>query len=67
VGQIISKINQGGDIMKINNSIGCSVTECKYHAQDKAYCSLDSINVTKHQNATSKEATDCGSFEANRM
>jgi len=50
--------------MKINKNIGCTVNECKYHAQRESYCSLDHINVVKHSNkATSQEATDCGSFE----
>lgn len=50
--------------MNINKSIGCTVNECKYHAQKEAYCSLDHINVVKHNNkATKQEITDCGSFE----
>ncbi|WP_099189997.1 DUF1540 domain-containing protein [Tepidibacter mesophilus] len=48
----------------INSSIGCTVDECKYHAKTVQKCSLDEIQVVKHTtNATSKEATDCGSFE----
>jgi len=51
--------------MKINESIGCTVTECKYHAKAKEYCSLDHIKVVKHHGeAKSVEATDCGSFES---
>lgn len=51
--------------MKINKSIGCTVNECKYHAKNQSYCSLDHINIVKHQNtANSTEATDCGSFES---
>ncbi len=50
--------------MKVNQSIGCTVNECKYHAQNKSYCTLDHINVVKHHGeAKSTEATDCGSFE----
>ena len=50
--------------MKINKSIGCTVNECKFHAGNESYCSLDHINVVKHaDNATSQEATDCGSFK----
>lgn len=51
--------------IKANKSIGCTVTECKYHAKNDSYCSLDHINVVKHDNqATSIESTDCGSFES---
>ncbi|KAB3525916.1 DUF1540 domain-containing protein [Alkaliphilus serpentinus] len=50
--------------MKVNKSIGCTVNECKYHAKNESFCSLDHINVVKHTNrATNPEATDCGSFE----
>lgn len=49
--------------MEINKSIGCTVTECKYHAKKDSYCSLDHINVVKHTNtATDSHSTDCGSF-----
>ena len=50
--------------MKANKNIGCTVNECKYHAKQESFCSLDQINVVKHENkATSKESTDCGSFD----
>ena len=53
--------------MKINKSIGCTIDECKYHAKNESYCSLDHINVVKHENkATNQEATDCGSFESKK-
>ncbi len=53
--------------MKVNKSISCSVNECKYHAQNESYCSLDHINVVKHHNnVTTPEATDCGSFESKK-
>jgi hypothetical protein len=49
----------------INKSIGCTVSECKYHAKQDDYCSLNQIKVVKHENkAKSVECTDCGSFEA---
>lgn len=58
---------KGGDNVRVNKSIGCIVNECKFHAKKESYCSLDHINVVKHhERATSKEATDCGSFEAER-
>lgn len=50
--------------MKTNKSIGCTVNECRFHAKKESFCSLDHINVVKHQSrATDQEATDCGSFE----
>ncbi|CUU49560.1 MULTISPECIES: DUF1540 domain-containing protein [Clostridium] len=50
--------------MKHNESIGCSVTECKYHCKDDDYCTLDQIKVGTHESrAKTVECTDCQSFE----
>ena len=51
--------------MKHNDSIGCTVTECKFHCtEDKNYCTLNKIQVVTHSGCvSSKECTDCGSFE----
>lgn len=50
--------------MKHNNSIGCSVNECKYHCKEDPYCTLDQIMVTKNKpEARTSETTDCASFE----
>lgn len=50
--------------MNVNNSIGCNVTECKHHAKNAQQCTLNHIEVVKHgPTATTKESTDCGSFE----
>jgi len=50
--------------MNHNDSIGCIVTECKYHCKDDNYCTLEKIEVTKHEgSAKTVECTDCGSFE----
>ena len=47
-----------------NSSIGCIVSECSYHCKQDNYCTLDQIQVTKHeQTAKSIECTDCGSFK----
>lgn len=47
-----------------NESIGCKVEECKFHAGSKDYCTLNQIVVDKHEPvAKSTECTDCGSFE----
>lgn len=50
----------------VNQNIGCTVTECKHHAKTQQYCSLNSINIVKHSGSsiTTKECTDCGSFES---
>lgn len=55
----------GGVILNNKNmSIGCNVSECKYHAKSDDYCSLDHIDVTHHNHpAKSVEETDCGSFK----
>lgn len=49
-----------------NRSIGCTVSDCKYH--DKSdYCTLEQIQVVKSDtmsNMKSQESTDCGSYEA---
>lgn len=51
--------------MDHNKSIGCIVTECRFHSKDQNYCSLEQIQVTKHESsATTVECTDCGSFKA---
>jgi len=47
-----------------NNSIGCNVTECKYHAGSQSYCTLTHIDVTKNKpNAECATCTDCSSFQ----
>lgn len=49
---------------KHNDSIGCTVSECKYHCTDDNYCTLDEIQVEKHEPvANTAQCTDCGSFD----
>lgn len=48
-----------------NTSIGCTVTDCRYH-DDTDYCTLEHIEVVKSdtmENVKSQESTDCGSYE----
>jgi hypothetical protein len=46
-----------------NDSIGCSVNECKFHDGGANYCTLQQIQVVKHEAvAKTPECTDCGSF-----
>ena len=48
-----------------NQSIMCSVTNCKHHNSTKDYCSLEAIKVGTHEaNPTVCQCTDCQSFEA---
>ena len=51
------------DMMKHNDSIGCTVTECSYHCKEDNYCTLNKIDVVKNKPAADTvECTDCGSF-----
>jgi hypothetical protein len=51
--------------MKANNSIGCSVTECRYHAKSEPMCSLEKIMVAKNIDSAAVDEGDtkCASFE----
>lgn len=50
--------------MDANESIGCSVEQCKFHSNSKEYCTLNKIMVGTHEsNPTKVECTDCNSFE----
>ncbi|MGH4119048.1 DUF1540 domain-containing protein [Clostridium sp.] len=50
--------------MKHNDSIGCTVNECKFHCKEDNYCTLNKIEVTKHESiAKTPECTDCASFK----
>lgn len=50
--------------MEKNPSIECVVHECRYHAQNTDYCTLDKITVGKNDAFSSKvEDTDCKSFQ----
>lgn len=50
--------------MNHNSSIGCSVSECKFHCKEDSFCTLGKIEVVKHtQTADTIESTDCGSFK----
>ncbi|MDD4377033.1 MAG: DUF1540 domain-containing protein [Eubacteriales bacterium] len=52
---------------KSNSCVRCTVTQCKHHAGEQDYCSLDSITVGTHEaNPTQSQCTDCLSFEYNK-
>ncbi len=47
-----------------NESIQCTVTNCKNHCMSQNYCSLNSILVGTHEsNPSMDQCTDCKSFE----
>lgn len=49
--------------MEKNSSIGCTVNNCVYHAQEIDYCTLDKVEIGTHEsNPTKVECTDCKSF-----
>lgn len=57
---------EGGKLMQHehNDSIACTVDECKFHCKDDEYCTLNKIQVGKHETtANSVECTDCDSFQ----
>lgn len=46
-----------------NYSIHCTVKDCRYHKGDENYCSLDTVNISAHeQNPTDQRCVDCSSF-----
>ena len=48
-----------------NQCIRCTVESCKYHNNERDYCSLDTISVGTHESyPTDTECVDCESFEA---
>ena len=51
------------DQQKMNPSIGCSVSHCKYNCVEKQHCSLDKIYVSD-SNKDAKKCRDtlCDSF-----
>ncbi len=51
--------------MKANRSIGCNVTECRFHAKSEQLCSLDNIMVSKGttQIVSDEKDTECATFE----
>lgn len=48
---------------KINQSIECTVQQCRHHSDDQDYCTLNAIRVGTHEmNPTQNQCTDCESF-----
>lgn len=56
-----------GTMTNTNASIGCTVRDCKFHAQSQQNCTLSKIEVVNHNDpAITKESTDCGSFQSRK-
>lgn len=51
---------------KINHSIECNVTSCAYHADNKDYCTLNTIKVGCCGDSRPKscDCTECASFKS---
>ena len=50
--------------MDINESIKCTVDNCRYNQESKHYCTLDQIQVGTHEYIPSMDqCTDCKSYE----
>ena len=48
---------------KNNQTIRCTVDQCKYHGKTENFCSLDAITVGTHEaNPSMDQCTDCLSF-----
>ncbi len=51
------------DSCQPNQSIKCTVNQCKNHCSGQNYCSLNCITVGTHEpNPTMNQCTDCQSF-----
>lgn len=50
---------------KINHSIECNVTSCAHHANDRNYCTLNTIKVGCCGDSRPKscDCTECASFK----
>ena len=49
--------------MKKNESIKCSVNQCRFNNSSENYCTLSTIKVGTHEsNPTDVKCTDCESF-----
>ncbi len=49
---------------KNNQTIRCTVEQCKHHEKKENLCSLEGITVGTHEcNPTNDQCTDCLSFE----
>lgn len=48
-----------------NESIRCTVTDCKFHNCDRNYCSLSTVTIGTHESDPKEcQCVDCESFKA---
>ena len=51
--------------MEVNNTIKCGVHDCKHHAGNVEYCTLNCVSIGACEcSPKTKEGTDCESFAA---
>lgn len=49
--------------MEKNESIKCTINNCKYNNEQESYCTLNQIKIGTHEsNPKVVECTDCESF-----
>ena len=47
-----------------NDSIHCTVSNCRHHCGQSDYCSLNCVSIGTHEaNPTQPQCVDCESFE----
>ncbi len=47
-----------------NQTIRCTVNQCKHHEKAQNLCTLDTITISTHEaNPKQEQCTDCMSFE----
>ena len=47
-----------------NQSIACTVQQCRYHCENQNYCSLEKIQVGTHEaHPKVVDCTDCQTFK----
>jgi len=50
--------------MDKNESIKCTISQCKYNCAKEPYCSLPVVDIGTHEaNPTKVECVDCQSFK----
>jgi len=48
---------------KCNESVKCTVSNCRYHHDAKNYCTLQTVQIGTHEvNPTQEACTDCMSY-----
>ena len=53
---LLTKLSEGVILMSVNECIKCTVNNCKHHAQQKDYCTLEVIQVGTHESDPTQKA-----------